>query len=109
VTGREKVRSGAVRPVRLVLPLFLALLALATVGLPHAAAQAAPAALEADGVRVVYWPGYEDLAGRTLAVARTPLNLPGMRYEPHLVAGTIYLAPSPAVWDSLTGGRVPDW
>lgn len=75
------------------------------------AAQAEPAAraLTADGVTVVYWPGHRELAERTLSAARSPLRLPGIPRDTVLTAGTIYLAPSAAVFDSLTGGRVPEW
>ncbi|CAN5774444.1 hypothetical protein BH23GEM3_BH23GEM3_04690 [soil metagenome] len=76
-----------------------------------AAAQLAdgPHSLAADDLRVVFWPGHEDLARRTLTAARTPFRLPGIPAGAVTAEGTIYLAPSPAVFDSLTGGRVPDW
>lgn len=58
---------------------------------------------------MVYWPGHEGLARRTLDAAARPQRLPGIPPDAMLTAGTIYLAPSAAVFDSLTGGRAPEW
>ena len=66
-------------------------------------------ALAADSVRVVYWPGDEGLATRTLRGALAPLPLPGIGTRPGLADGTIVLAPSAAVFDSVTGGLAPHW
>jgi hypothetical protein len=66
-------------------------------------------ALRDAGVEVVFWPGHETLARRTLEAAVRPQRLPGIPADSALTAGTIYLAPSPAIFDSLTGGRVPEW
>lgn len=61
------------------------------------------------GVRVVYWPGYRAAAQRTLEAALSPTSLPGLPPEAVTTPATILLAPSPAVFDSLTGGRAPAW
>lgn len=66
-------------------------------------------AIGSDSVRVVYWEGDRGIADRTLAAALAPLPLPGIGRVPGMRAGTIYLAPDPARFDSLTGGRAPDW
>lgn len=76
---------------------------------PPAAGATAPRQIAAGALRVVYWPGHERLAERTLATARQPMRLPGMPQHAGVVEATIFLAPSPAVFDSLTGGRVPEW
>jgi hypothetical protein len=65
--------------------------------------------LKSEDIEVVYWPGQESLAQRTLEAATRPQRLLGIPEDARLTAGTIYLAPSPAVFDSLTGGRVPEW
>jgi hypothetical protein len=105
-----RARGGGGGFLRLIL--LLALLAGTTPGASGAVAAAGdPAArvLAADGVRVVYWPGHRELAERTLAAARSPQRLPGIPRDTVLTAGTIFLAPSAVVFDSLTGGRVPEW
>jgi hypothetical protein len=68
----------------------------------------APLEIGRDSVRVVFWPGDERLAEQTLTAALTPLKLPGLPAEAGVAVGTIVLAPTPALWDSLTGG-VPAW
>jgi hypothetical protein len=90
---------------------LLAAMALPGVVAPSAYGEPPAAAQEVRGgtVQVVYWPGHETLARRTLEAATRPQRLIGIPFDPALTAGTIYLAPSPAVWDSLTGGRVPHW
>jgi hypothetical protein len=80
---------------------------LGAVGVTEGAAQAR--ALRSEGVEVVHWPGQEALARRTLTAAVRPQRFLGIPDEVVPSEGTIYLAPSPAVFDSLTGGRVPDW
>ncbi len=84
------------------------LLALAWL-LPGDARAQDPRAIRADSITVVFWEGQEGLAQRTLQAATAPLPLPGIPGDHRLVRGTIYLAPSRAVLDSLTGGRVPHW
>jgi hypothetical protein len=69
----------------------------------------APLAIRADSLQVVFWEGQEGLARRTLAAATAPLPLPGIPGDHKLIRGTIYLAPSQEILDSLTGGRVPHW
>lgn len=84
--------------------------ALAAALLAGAPAAAQPAGAVGDAsLRVVYWPGDRPLAERTLRAARAPLPLPGIpdSFAPART-GTIYLAPTPAVWDSLTR-RAPAW
>jgi hypothetical protein len=49
------------------------------------------------------------MAERTLRAATAPLVLPGIPAGAVDLAATIYLAPSPAVFDSLTGGLAPEW
>lgn len=66
-------------------------------------------ALEAGPVRVVYWPGGRGRAEEVLAAALRPPPLPGFSAERAPVPSTIVLAPSPEIWDSVTGGRVPEW
>jgi hypothetical protein len=58
---------------------------------------------------VVFWPGQEGRAQRTLTGALAPMPLPGMPGRAITAAGTIVLAPTPALFDSVTGGRAPDW
>jgi hypothetical protein len=90
----------------------LALVALLLGALPAAAADPDPTTattIEAEGVAVVYWPGHETLARRTLDAAIRPQRLPGIPPDRQLTAGTVYLAPSPEIFDSLTGGGVPEW
>ena len=65
--------------------------------------------MEQGDVRVVYWPPQGELAERTLAAAAQPFPLPGIPGGTRLVEGTIILAPTPALWDSVTGGRAPEW
>lgn len=84
----------------------LLLLALFTGG---AAEAQEPFALRADSIRVVFWEGQEGLARRTLGAATAPLPLPGIPGDHRLISGTIFLAPSREVLDSLSGGRVPHW
>ena len=65
--------------------------------------------LAADAVRVVYWPPDRGTATRVLRAATAPLTLPGIGRRPAVSAATIVLAPSPALFDSLTSGRAPRW
>jgi hypothetical protein len=83
------------------------LLLLATPG--AAAAPGPPRMLVHGSVRVVYWPGDEGIAKRTLNSALAPLLLPGIGTRQGVRAGTILLAPDPAAFDSLTGGEAPEW
>ena len=69
----------------------------------------APLALVEDSLRVVYWPGDEGVAQRAFRAARAPIRLPGIGTAEVLRAGTVILAPDPATFDSVTGGRAPDW
>lgn len=93
------------RWLRACVPLLLLMAPAARAQLPPDA----PRALTADSLRVVFWPGDEGVARRTLRAALAPLPLPGIPGSVALPAGTIVLAPSPAVFDSLTGGRAPGW
>ncbi|CAN5781409.1 hypothetical protein BH23GEM9_BH23GEM9_28250 [soil metagenome] len=57
-----------------------------------------------------YWPGQERLA-RSLLPGDAALRFPGLA-DDVLQRGeevTVFLAPDAARWDSLTGGRAPDW
>jgi hypothetical protein len=86
--------------------LAAALLLLGTAG--SAGAQA-PRALGRDSLRVLYWPGDEGIAQRTFRAASSPLRLPGLGTTAGLRAGTVILAPDGATFDSITGGRAPEW
>jgi hypothetical protein len=63
----------------------------------------------AEPVRVIYWPGGRPRAEEVLAAARRPLPLPGFPGRRAPIRATIILAPSPQVFDSVTGGRAPEW
>ena len=73
-------------------------------------ALALQAVVESGPVRIHYWPDQEALAVRTAERLEGTLSFPGL---PAGVLGgegvDVWLAPSPAVWDSLTGGAVPEW
>jgi hypothetical protein len=77
-----------------------------------ALALAAPAqdSIPAGPATLHFWPGQEALAER---LARRVAEAPPLPALPddvlHLGPITIYLAPDPARWDSLTGGAVPHW
>lgn len=58
---------------------------------------------------VVYWPGDSLLAVRVLAHVEAQPPLPGLPPDISRAAVTVVLAPSEAVFDSLLGGRVPEW
>jgi hypothetical protein len=108
--GGREAGSGGSGFVRRVIVLFaLLLLGVLAAGPAVGVAAAQPAALREGGIEVVYWPGHAALAQRTLEAALRPLYLPGIARDTTLTAGTIYLAPNAAVFDSLTGGRVPEW
>lgn len=64
--------------------------------------------LSAGSVRVIFAPHDRELASRVLAAAREPLPLPGLP-RATLPPTEIVLAPTPEVWDSVTGGRAPEW
>jgi hypothetical protein len=65
--------------------------------------------LAADSVRVVYFPGGRPLAEEVLAAATEPFPLPGFPEARRPIPATVVLAPSRTVWDSVTGGRIPEW
>ena len=83
--------------------------ALLLAGTASEGAAQAPLALVEDSLRVVYWPGDEGMAQRAFRTARAPLRLPGIGTAEVLRAGTVILAPDAATFDSVTGGRAPDW
>lgn len=68
-----------------------------------------PHSVEAGSTRVVYWGDSRGAAERTLAAAQAPLPLPGIPRSIVVGEMTILLAPTPAIFDSLTSGRTPDW
>lgn len=68
-----------------------------------------PRVFSRDSVRIVFWEGDEGTAERTLDAALAPLPLPGIPGAAVLRSATIYLAPSRAVFDSLTYGESPEW
>lgn len=73
------------------------------------AAQGTPLALGTDSVRVVYWEGQRALAERTYRTARAGFPLPGIPAGEAAWRGTIVLAPTAEVFDSVAGGRTPEW
>jgi hypothetical protein len=75
-----------------------------------------PAAVAQEGslrirdVTLHFWPGQERFA-RSLLPRDAALQFPGIPHD-ILDQGTnvdVFIAPDPARFDSLTGGRVPDW
>jgi hypothetical protein len=76
---------------------------------PTATDLGTPNHVERGSIRVVYWGDAGRAAERTLNAAHAPLPLPGLPGHAELTRSTIYLAPTPAVLDSLAGGRTPDW
>jgi hypothetical protein len=57
-----------------------------------------------------YWPGQDRLA-RSLLPGAAALRFPGLPADilQRGVAVNVYVAPDPARFDSLTGGRAPEW
>ncbi|MBI4545726.1 MAG: hypothetical protein HY703_11060 [Gemmatimonadetes bacterium] len=96
----------------------IALLGLALVPLPvrpsappAAATPSCPLAVGNAALTLCYWPGGERLARRLLALALAAPPLPAL---PRRVLNgaepvRIFLAPDAPRFDSLTGGRVPEW
>lgn len=78
------------------------------------AATPAPAAaqksIRTEPVVVHYWPAQEALARQVVARLAEFAPLPAL---PDTILGQgsfeVFLAPSPAEWDRLTGGAVPEW
>ena len=66
-------------------------------------------ALASGPVRVVFFPGSRAHAEEVLAASLEPFPLPGFPRARRPIPATIVLAPSRAVWDSVTGGRIPEW
>ena len=62
-----------------------------------------------DGIRVVHQPASEALARRVAARAAGGAPFPGLRDPLGSRPVQIVLAPDPAAFDSLTGGRAPEW
>lgn len=92
-------------------------LAVSTLANPAAAQRAvapasqAPTAVRTTNVVLYHWPGAERLAQQTLAPPGVLAPLPGLPADILERPPTIrvYLAPDAARFDSLTGGRTPDW
>lgn len=57
---------------------------------------------------MIHWPGGRPRAEEVLATLRQPLELPGLPGRAPVPA-TVVLAPTPAIFDSVTGGLVPEW
>lgn len=93
---------------RLAAALLLAL-AWAGAALAQTPAGGGPQALVADPVRVVFFPGSRPRAEEVLAASLERFPLPGFPDARRPIPATIVLAPSRAVWDSVTGGRIPEW
>lgn len=75
---------------------------------PHRASAQAEA-LTAGSLRVVHAPRHRGLAREVMAVARTPLRLPGMGAVALPESTTIVLAPDAAAFRAATGGGAPEW
>lgn len=75
---------------------------------PQGPAAAGPLAIGDDSLRVVYWPGDRRLAERAWRAAASPFHLPGLPPGSSRISGTIFLAPTPEAYDSLTRGA-PGW
>ncbi|HUG40476.1 MAG TPA: peptidase MA family metallohydrolase [Longimicrobiales bacterium] len=61
-------------------------------------------------VRIHFWPPQEALAIRTAERLEGTLEFPGLPSGALGPDGVdVWLAPTPAHWDSLTGGAVPEW
>lgn len=80
-----------------------------------ACAAAAPLAAQEGSVRtrdvvLHYWPGQERLA-RSLLPGDAALRFPGIAADVFDRGSdvNVFIAPDAARWDSLTGGRAPDW
>jgi hypothetical protein len=109
---RHTARGGALRARGLTAALLSALLGAAlasTAGLAAGQADDRPRAVVRDSIRVVFWGDAERLARRTLDAALAPLPLPGIPGTVALPASTVVLAPTQAIFDSVAGGRTPDW
>jgi hypothetical protein len=97
---------GSARIARLKLALVSAALLLVGFAAPPSGE---PLALRADSVRVVFWPGDEGLARRTLRAATTPMRLPGFPADAPSTVGTIVLAPNAELYAKASGGAPPGW
>jgi hypothetical protein len=78
---------------------------------PGPGAPGTPIAIPTTNVVLYHWPGAERLAQQTLAPPGVLAPLPGLpadilEQSPPI---RVYLAPDAARFDSLTGGRTPDW
>lgn len=88
-----------------------AALALAAVTAPlHAPLHAQQGAVAAFDVHIHFWSGQERLA-RSLLPPEAGVRFPGLPADilQRGEAVTVLIAPDAARWDSLTGGRSPDW
>ena len=66
--------------------------------------------LTAGPVRIHYWPEQQSLAERMAERLEGTLAFPGLPPDVLGPEGVdVWLAPSAARWDSLTGGAVPEW
>ncbi len=112
VAGSRRRRGRCARPGPGALQgriLLRAALALTLVLAPRVHAQV-PDSVAGGPYVVVHWPEQVRLAERILEVARDQRPLSGL--PPDALPGgavTIVLAPGPALWDSVTGGAVPEW
>lgn len=61
-----------------------------------------------DSLRIVYWADDRRLAERVWRTASRSFHLPGLPAGASRIRGTIFLAPDPAAYDSLTRGA-PEW
>ncbi len=92
--------------------MLIVLAGLVAAGWRHAAGQDSvgqPSYVERDSIRVVYWGDADAAAAAVLEAAHAPLPLPGIPDEFRFSPGTIYLAPTQEIFDSLAGGVTPDW
>lgn len=68
------------------------------------------ATIHAGPIRIHYWPEQEPLARSLAEWVQEARDLPGLPpdvLEPE--GADVWLAPSAALWDSITGGGVPHW
>jgi hypothetical protein len=78
--------------------------------IPADTALAVPTTVRMRDVVLHYWPGQDRLA-RSLLPGPAALRFPGLPANilQRGVAVNVYVAPDPARFDSLTGGRAPEW
>lgn len=107
--GREPAGGGAVARTWLRIAATLLLLCGFRLAAQEGPIRTGPYAIERDSVRVVYWGDDRGVAEATLDAALAPLPLPGIPNPGSIRRGTVFLPPTPALFDSLTRGATPAW